>query len=128
MGNDINGLRSLQSDIKSELTSKVSSQEHIRLLDQRLERMERMLESIHRKSNNENGDVVPKAASYEPHFDRLQHIMRESHSGLMDSLDITLKKSPKTDFLLVMFLLTQAGIVAAYIVYKRKKKSAKKYL
>lgn len=128
MGIDISGLRTLQADIKNELISTVSSQEHIRLLDQRLERMERMLESIHQKHDSKNFGDVPKAAEFEPQFDRLQNVMRESHLGLMDTLNISLRQSPKTDFLLVLFLLTQAGVVVAYIVYKKKKRTPKKYL
>ncbi|KAF8454614.1 concanavalin A-like lectin/glucanase domain-containing protein [Kalaharituber pfeilii] len=106
---------------------------HTRVPREQIDRMEGRLSTI--ESMLRELEKALHSTDYSRHFDSLHSTLRDQHSNLLfavpDSIaDAIHSKGPKIPFGVWLILLFQGALVAAYVMYKRKRASGgvKKYV
>ncbi|KAK8136631.1 lectin family integral membrane protein [Apiospora sp. TS-2023a] len=89
----------------------------------RLEGLQNQVSTFERDMNNFRNDVTRKIADSEANIKRL---LGDSHGTMLEH--VAVQTAPKHGTLIFVIIGTQIMLVAAYILYERKKTSPKKYL
>ncbi|KAK2745396.1 hypothetical protein FQN57_003739 [Myotisia sp. PD_48] len=116
---------STQTDAKlQEIARVISHRDQVASLSQRLEGMERLIQSLQRE--------VEKM-DYQGHFNKLQEAVEHSHRGVIDNLQDSshriLSSAPRMGTFIFLIVAVQIGLAAAYVFYKKRRAGMpKKYL
>ncbi|KAI5296659.1 hypothetical protein KEM52_003478 [Ascosphaera acerosa] len=126
LSSDIIGLRGLLANQKEDLTRTLPSASQLAAIDQKLQKIDRMVEFLVKETEKQQSTVHPQ-------IEKLMHSVRESHKGVVDSLHDTSNKimssAPTVGILAVVIVAVQVALFAAYTYYKKRRDSApKKYL
>ncbi|KAI5302633.1 hypothetical protein KEM56_000502, partial [Ascosphaera pollenicola] len=126
LSNDIVGLRGLIANQKDDLARTLPSAGQLALMDQKLQKIERMVESLVRENEKRQQDLQPQ-------LERLMHTVKEGHKGVVEGLQHTsnmvLSSAPKMGILVLIFAAVQLTLFGAYAFYKKRRASApKKFL
>ncbi|PGH03312.1 hypothetical protein AJ79_07390 [Helicocarpus griseus UAMH5409] len=108
-------------DISSQLTP---NRDHAKNMEQRMQRIETMLESIQKDVKNKD---------LQNQFKKLQDSLKNSHSGMMEHLQSTshqlLSSTPRMGLFIFLIVAIQLALAASYIIYKRRRANMpKKFL
>ena len=113
---EVKGFADKSEGRHQELSRNFMSADRLNALDQRLQGIEKTVRD------------------YQGQFSRLQGVIRDSHSSLIEGLpkhvgDIMTTNGPRMGLVLFVFVIVQILLAAMYIVYKRRSKGGpKKYL
>ncbi|KAI5298717.1 hypothetical protein KEM55_003026 [Ascosphaera atra] len=126
LSQDIAGLRGAVTDMKGELSRNVASASQVTMMDQRLQKVERMVEALVRESEK-NQQIL------QPQLEKVMHAFKEGHKGVIDNLELAsakiLTSAPRMGMLVLIIVVVQLGLAGSYMLYKKRRESMpKKYL
>ncbi|EFE42781.1 lectin family integral membrane protein, putative [Trichophyton verrucosum HKI 0517] len=121
---ELHALSATSDDRLKEIIRMVSHRDQVSSVDQRLQRVERMVESMQREVEGKD---------YHHQFRQLQDLLHNSHSGLLDTLHDSshriISAAPRMGFFIVLIIAVQLLLAVAYVVYKKRRASMpKKFL
>ncbi|KAI1912553.1 hypothetical protein LOZ12_002464 [Ophidiomyces ophidiicola] len=111
-------------DRNHELTRSSAHRDQVSSVDQRVMRVERMIEHIQK-------DLAGK--DYQHHFNKLEEALHHSHSGVIqnlhDSSHRILSSAPRMGFFIFLLVAIQLTLAGAYVIYKKRRSAMpKKFL
>ncbi|EFR04756.1 hypothetical protein MGYG_07764 [Nannizzia gypsea CBS 118893] len=121
---ELQALSRTNEDRLKEVIRIVAHRDQVSSVDQRLQRVERVVESMQREMEGKD---------YHNQFKQLQDLLHNSHSGLLDTLHDSshriISAAPRMGFFIILIIAVQLLLAVAYIVYKKRRASMpKKFL
>ncbi|EEP80025.1 predicted protein [Uncinocarpus reesii 1704] len=114
--NELASLSKKFDDRHQEMSHSAANRDQVSSVDQRIMRLERMVESVQK-------DLASK--NYEVHFTKLEQALHHSHSGLLENLHDSshriLSSAPRMGFFIFLIVGLQVSLAGAYIFYKRRR-------
>ncbi|EGD97525.1 hypothetical protein TESG_04933 [Trichophyton tonsurans CBS 112818] len=113
---ELHALSATSDDRLKEIIRMVSHRDQVSSVDQRLQRVERIVESMQREIEGKD---------YHHQFRQLQDLLHNSHSGLLDTLHDSshriISAAPRMGFFIVLIIAVQLLLAVAYVVYKKRR-------
>ncbi|KAM5444197.1 hypothetical protein MferCBS31731_000714 [Microsporum ferrugineum] len=113
---ELHALSATSEDRMKEIIRIIAHRDQVSSVDQRLQRVERMVESMQREVEGKD---------YQHHFKQLQDLLHNSHSGLLDTLHDSshriISSAPRMGFFIFLMVAVQLLLAVAYVVYKKRR-------
>ncbi|KAF3483324.1 uncharacterized protein GIQ15_02648 [Arthroderma uncinatum] len=121
---ELHALSATNADRMKEIIRIIAHRDQVSSVDQRIQRIERMVETMQREIERKD---------YQHQFKQLQDLLHNSHSGLLDNLQESshriLSSAPRMGFFIFLIIAVQLLLAAAYVLYKKRRSGMpKKFL